>query len=117
MSVASSRGSPCLICLARSINAALNLSAIPRCTKNRVPDKQTCPALSYCSTATVTAISKSASSVMMSGLLPPSSNEHGTRFSAAALATSFAVGTEPVNEMRDKSGCAVKAAPASSPKP
>ena len=54
---------------------------------------------------------------MISGLLPPSSNEQGTRFSAAAFATSFAVGTEPVKEMRDRSGCAVSAAPASSPKP
>ena len=39
------------------------------------------------------------------------------RLSAAACATNFAVGTDPVNEIRDIPGWATSAAPASSPSP
>ncbi|CAB5076783.1 unannotated protein [freshwater metagenome] len=53
----------------------------------------------------------------ISGLLPPNSSEHGVKLSAAARATSFAVGTEPVNEIREIPGWATSAAPASFPKP
>ena len=90
---------------------------MPCCTSNRVPARHTWPALSYCSIARSTARSRSASSRMTVGLLPPSSNEQGMRFSAAARATAFAVGTEPVKQMRETSGFSVSGAPASMPKP
>ena len=39
------------------------------------------------------------------------------RLSAAAFAIFFAVGTEPVKDIRETPGCLVRAAPASSPSP
>ncbi len=117
MSVASSRGSPCLSDRARSTNRATNSSRTDSSTNSLVPDRHTCPALSYCSTALATARSRSASANTMNGDLPPSSSDSGVRLAAAALAMIRAVGTDPVKEIRRTPGWATSAAPASSPYP
>ena len=49
--------------------------------------------------------------------MPPSSNDSGTMFGAAAAAMSPAVGTDPVKDIRRMPGCALSAAPASGPSP
>ncbi len=82
-----------------------------------MPARQTWPALSYWYVAVSTARSRSASAKTRNGLFPPSSNETGVRFAAAARAISRAVSTEPVKEIRARPGCATSAAPASSPIP
>ena len=85
-------------------NRWVKASAMPSCTSRRVPARHTCPALSYCSIARSTARSRSASSRITVGLLPPSSNEQGVRLSAAARAITLAVGTEPVKQIRESPG-------------
>ena len=61
--------------------------------------------------------SRSASANTSCGDLPPSSSVTGTTFLAAARWISWPTATEPVNEMWWTPGCAVSAAPASSPRP
>ena len=99
------------------VNRSRNASCIEASTINRVPARQTCPALSNWFTACCTTASRSASAKATNGDLPPSSSEVGVRLAAAACATSLPVGTLPVNAMRSTPGCAVSAAPASSPIP
>ena len=53
----------------------------------------------------------------MNGDFPPSSRLQGTRFAPAAWAIHFAVGTEPVNEMRASRGSLTSAAPVFAPVP
>src|SRR5439155_10930708 len=87
------------------------------CTSSRVPARQTWPALRYISAAVAAALARSASSNTMNGDLPPSSRLQATRFAPAACAIDFAVGTEPVNEMRASRGSATSVAPVAAPLP
>ncbi len=61
--------------------------------------------------------SRSASANTSCGDLPPSSSVTGTTFSPRPACTSLPTPTEPVKEMWSTPGCAVSAAPASSPSP
>ena len=117
MLVASSRGSPWTIFCARSSTACWKRSAMESSTRIRNAPRQTCPELSNCSTARLTARSKSASANTTSGDFPPSSNDSGTILAAAARAITPAVGTDPVNDSRRMPGWAVSGAPASVPVP
>ena len=97
--------------------AAMKRSAILSCTRNRVPARQTWPALRYISAPVAAALSISASSSTMNGLLPPSSRLHGTRLAPAACAIHLAVGTEPVNDTRASRGSDTSLAPVFAPEP
>src|SRR5262245_36552427 len=117
MSVASSLGSPCRSPAARSRKRAVNSPAMGSSISSRVPARHTCPALSYCPTACVTAKSRSASANTSSGDLPPSSRDTGVSCAPAAAAIMRPVAAEPVNATLARSGCATSAAPASVPRP
>ena len=116
-SVPSSRGSPWTSAADRSVTRAVNSSTIEDSTSIRAALRQTCPALSNCSTAMSTARSRSASAKTTSGDSPPSSNDSGTMLGAAAAAMTPAVGTDPVKHSRLMPGWAVRGAPADSPLP
>ena len=75
------------------------------------------PESSYCNAAFWAAASSSASAKTTSGPFPPSSAVNGTRFWAAAVATSRPVSDEPVKLTRRRRGFETSAAPASSPIP
>ena len=61
------------------------------------------------------ALSRLASSNMISGDLPPSSRVRRLRLPAAALTISLPTSVDPVNEILSTSGCAASAAPVVSP--
>lgn len=65
--------------------------------------------------APMIALSRLASSNMISGDLPPSSSVSRLRLPAAALTISRPTSVDPVNEILSTSGCAVSAAPVVSP--
>ena len=119
MSVSSSRGSPWPS--ARGPLEEARAELVVRCrpaTSIRTAARQTCPALSNCSTARSTARSRSASSNTSSGDFPPSSKHTGVMLRRRGRARSRpAVGTEPVKQSRPTPGCAASGAPASAPVP
>ena len=96
---------------------AMKASTTFSCTRNRVPARHTCPALRYISAPVAAALSMSASSSTMKGLLPPSSRLQGTRLAPADWAIHLAVGTLPVNDTRAMRGSLTNLAPVLAPVP
>ena len=79
---------------------------------------QDCPVLFImCSTPRVTAGSRSASSRMMLGDLPPSSCATRFTLGAASIATCVPARVEPVKDIMSTSGCLDSAAPTLGPAP
>ena len=79
---------------------------------------QTCPQFQKrASTALLTAASRSASSITMSGALPPSSSETTVMFSAAAARIARPARTEPVTVTMRVIGCRTSASPTTVPAP
>ena len=82
------------------------------CISRREPAQQTCPWLNQMpSTRPSTALSRSASSKMMNGDLPPSSSESRLWLDAVALRMARPTSVEPVNAILSTSGCLTSASP------
>ncbi len=103
----------------RSSSLASNAAFRPAGTNTRVPLVHTWPELKKLAiTAMSAARSRSASSQMISGDLPPSSMVTSFSDDAAALAMTFLpVATPPVNDTLAMRGCSVISAPTPAPLP
>ncbi len=117
--VSAAIGSPMRMRLTRSTTAASNAASMLRGTNTRVPLVQTWPELKKLAiTAMSAARSRSASSQITSGDLPPSSMVTSFSEEDAALAMTFLpVATPPVKEIFSITGCSVSHWPISRPGP
>ena len=85
---------------------------MPSCTSRRVPAQQTCPWLNQmASTSPSTALSRSASSKTMKGLLPPSSSESFLPVPAVASRMLRPTAVEPVKAILSTPARATSTAP------
>ena len=82
------------------------------CISSRDPAQQTCPWLNQIpSTSPSTALSRSASSKIMNGDLPPSSSESRLWLAAVAPRIARPTSVDPVNAILSTSGCFTNASP------
>ena len=117
-SVFSSRPSPSTSPATRLRRASTNWSCTDRCTISRLAAVQRCPLVPKADqTAESRARSRSASSQMTIGFLPPSSRLTRLRVSAARRLISTPVSVWPVKLMTRTSGCSTMALPTSPPEP
>ena len=117
-SVPSANGSPSFSLDTRTFKSSVSLSITPSCTKTRLGDTQVCPAArNLPCTSPSAAFSRSASSMMMKGALPPSSSATRLMVLAACSISSAPISVEPVKATIATSSEPVRTGPISRASP
>ena len=112
MSIALSSDGPSRSVSMRARSFSSTAAATLSCTSSRLPAQHTSPWLNQmASTTPSTALSRSASSNTMKGLLPPSSSDSFNPRPAVACRMMRPTSVEPVNATFARPSCATSAAP------